>query len=1079
VPRPRLITGAPAALECALAREVRAAKAGDPLAPVTVLVGGTLLRPYLSRRLVELMGGHLGVSFVTPAELGLLLGERALAGAGRRPLRPLGERVLVEMVAAEASGHFGPVAGTPGFAAALGRLFRELRQAGLSAAQVSRAMARGRSQKQRDLAELFARVEERRAGFYGADDALRHADPERLGSSALILSGLWQPPGALREVLGAVAERRPLVSLLPALGEAADAGQADARRWLVEELGAAVEELDAERSEPASTEAGGGRAPAQSPGGSEMLGRLRRGLVAPSPPLTGAGLADPDGSVRLLSAPDPAREARAAVRACLGWAREGIAFHDMAVIYRQSEPYRGLLDGVLRESGIPFYPHEGAPLIERPLGRRAVTLLDLIDGGLERAALMRFLADARLPDSTWERYGRVAAARWDALSRRAGVVRGLNQWTERLARLRLAERRRSEELEESPERRAERLHDVDALTAFVADLDGRLRARPETAPPSTHLRYLRSLLEAYVEDADPLLDALEEVSELDEVADEMSFDRFRDIVVDLVSSLRSADVLRAPPGAFARRGVAVLDASSARGLRFRAVAVVGLSDRAFPPPPRQDPLLLDEERRALAEAHGWRVPLRAGGADPEPLAFALAVHAAEERLQLSYARTDGQAGRPQYPSVFFRDAAAALSGRRVPVEEVRGLDGELYEHLPAGRLGAPRLDRALTPAEYDRTLLEADRPLGAALLSVRVPSLRRALEADRARHVERHLSAYDGVLGAGTRAALEERAGLGGSLSPTSLETYATCPYRYFLSRVLGLGREEEPEELERLEPMERGTLVHRVLERFLSELGDADRPRLERRIDHLARLEAIGREECDAREARGLTGHPVLWRADREAIFDDLRTWYEEELLDLAGARLDCGAFELRFGPPRPGEEATSPRSVDEPVQVALEGATLRFHGRVDRVNWRTDPPAFRVIDYKTGRRDDRIHRDEQFVGGRALQLPIYLLGAAHALGLPAEAGEAQYYYSSARGGFGRIRFSGETLRARRTELEGLLTGMAEGIRTGDFHLEPSTEKCRYCDFKAHCPADREAVRARKAEDPRALAYVARAEVE
>lgn len=99
----RLITGPRAALEDALAATVRDAKAPDPFAPVTVLVGETLLRPYLRRRLAELLGGHLGVTFVTPGELALRLGEAELVAAGRRPMPPLLEPVLVRRAVADTS----------------------------------------------------------------------------------------------------------------------------------------------------------------------------------------------------------------------------------------------------------------------------------------------------------------------------------------------------------------------------------------------------------------------------------------------------------------------------------------------------------------------------------------------------------------------------------------------------------------------------------------------------------------------------------------------------------------------------------------------------------------------------------------------------------------------------------------------------------------------------------------------------------------------------------------------------------------------------------------------------------------
>ncbi len=954
--------------------------------------------------------------------------------------------MLAREVAEAGAGYFRPVGGTPGFATALHRLFRELRQAGASAADLRRVAT---SAKQRELASLYESYRSRRAGTYGADDALLAADPALFEGSRLLVYGLWDPSLALRKLLKALAARAHLVVHLPSVDPAADTAHETFRSWLVGDLDAT------ERRLPAT------RAGATTPAG---LAHLRDHLFVHD------GAAPPGPSVRLLSAPDPSREVRAAARACLGWAREGIPFHEMALVYRQDDPYRGLAEAVFREAGIPVYLHGGTPLVERPLGRRAVALLELVGSSLERTAVMRFLTDARLPEATWQRYGGVPAASWDALSRRAGIVEGRDQWLDRLARHREIEEARGSE--GGPERLAERLLSIDRLSAFAAELADRLQARPDRAPWSRHLAFVRELFDTYLDEAEPLLAALEPLTTLDSVATDVTFERFREVLFDSLRSLRSADVLNTRPGSFARRGVNVLDANSARGLRFRAVAVLGLAERSFPPPPRQDALLLDEERRALTGTGGLELPLRALGPDPEPLQFALAVHAAEERLLLSYARTRDGDPRPQLPSGFLRQAATALTGEPVSAEGLDALDSPAVTRLPAGRLGAATLQESLTVEEFDRTLLEADRPLGTAVLAARVPTVARALRAHRARYEDDRLTAYDGVLGEAARAGLADRAGLAGPLSPSSLENYAACPYRFFLDRVLRLKPVEDPERLERIDAREKGTLVHRVLERFLTRCGDDDPPRPERREQHLELLSSIAREEFDDLERRGLTGHGLLWQLDRRQISDDLRLWYEHELRDEGLREFDRGAFEVTFGPAfAPGEDA-SPLSTDEPLTVDAGGRELQFKGRIDRVNWNEGTPAFRVTDYKTGRRPDE-HGENRLSGGRALQLPLYLLAAARILGMPPEAGEAHYHYATRKGGFKRARFEGQALREREADFDDLLGRMADGILAGRFQAAPDLrKKCRWCDYDGLCPAQRERIAERKAGDPAAVAF-------
>ena len=1047
---PRLILGPPAALESALATAVREHKARKPLAPLTILVGETLLRPYLRRRLAVLAGGHVNLKLVTVGELALALGEPSLVARGREPLPFLGDRILAQQVASAARGYFFPVAHTPGFAAALYRLFRELRQADVS----PEAFAAGASaapenvEKVGELADLYARYEEQRVAFYAADDGLKAADPALFGSEALLVYGVWDPWATLRSVLEALGELAPVTFYLPETGGDPDLVHADLRLWL-RGLGATPE-----------------RAEADEEGEGSSVVHLQGHLFSPDGP------APDDGACRVVSAPDPPREVRDAARACMRWAREGIAFHEMAVAYRHGDRHRALIESTFREAGVPIYLHEGTPLAERPLGRRVLALLDLVDSKLERRAVMEFLTDARMPKATWERFGSIPSHRWDKFSRQAGIVAGPEQWRERLELYRAAQEERHRERDWLPER----LEAIDQLAAFIGELGDHMGGRPEAGTWSEHLGYLRQLFESYVEGGEPILGALEDLSRLDRLSGPVPFERFRQTVKGVIENLRISDVEPGQQGAFARRGVNVLDVNSLRHLRFRAVAVLGLAERSFPPPPRQDPLLLDEERRQLNALNGWELPLRALGADREPMQFALAVGAATERIQLSYARTETGDVRPQLPSGFFRAAATALAGEPIRVQDVDELDLPFYTRVPAGRVGATRIEDALTETDYDRTLVETEPELARAVLRRRQPSFTRATVAEDS-HWEPRLTPYDGVLSEESLEQLAAHRSLDRPQSPGALETYAECPYRFFLSKVLRIEPVEEPEEITRISPLAKGTLVHRVLQRFLLDCGDADPPSTERRAAHLDRLRAIADAACDEAESRGLTGFPLLWKADRQTIIEDLIAWYDREVQD-AAAGYTHGTFELRFGSDqRYDDDPESDLSTAVPLVVEVEGGRLELQGRMDRLNWRSSPPGFRVIDYKTGRAWDT--KDATLDGGRTLQLPIYLLAAAKVLDMAPADGEAQYFFVTRRGDFRRVKFPGSTLTERQGDFHAVIRGLAEGIGRGDFHLEPDDKKnCRFCDFDSLCDTRRQIFRDRKEEDPLVVAFTERSKI-
>ena len=144
-----------------------------------------------------------------PGDLALLLGAPALVDQERRALPPLADRVLLAQVARLQEGYFKPVREMPGFGEALYRLVRELKGAGYDLSNLGPSLegATDAPEKAGSLAELLAAFEARRREFYGPDDALLAAEPERLGGLGLLVYGMLDLPPALERLVVAIAQR--------------------------------------------------------------------------------------------------------------------------------------------------------------------------------------------------------------------------------------------------------------------------------------------------------------------------------------------------------------------------------------------------------------------------------------------------------------------------------------------------------------------------------------------------------------------------------------------------------------------------------------------------------------------------------------------------------------------------------------------------------------------------------------------------------------------------------------------------------------------------------------------------------
>jgi RecB family exonuclease len=255
------------------------------------------------------------------------------------------------------------------------------------------------------------------------------------------------------------------------------------------------------------------------------------------------------------------------------------------------------------------------------------------------------------------------------------------------------------------------------------------------------------------------------------------------------------------------------------------------------------------------------------------------------------------------------------------------------------------------------------------------------------------------------------------------------------------------------MDPAERGTLIHDVLERFFRDRQAEGRPQVMEAWDAAdsERLVELARKELARAGARGQTGLGIYAQHEARTIEADLRRF----LLHDTQFRRRTGAVPTDF-------EAEVP-----PKEIA--GVTLR--GRIDRIDRTPDGLSAWVIDYKTGSAydADQMRKDGDYLqGGRKLQLPVYLEAAADA-----KDARAVYWYITQKGGFDRLEYPNTP--QNRTRFEATLTAILAAIRAGSFPAVPDEEdefrggfkNCGWCDFDRICSRRRDLEFQAKASDP------------
>ena len=166
--------------------------------------------------------------------------------------------------------------------------------------------------------------------------------------------------------------------------------------------------------------------------------------------------------------------------------------------------------------------------------------------------------------------------------------------------------------------------------------------------------------------------------------------------------------------------------------------------------------------------------------------------------------------------------------------------------------------------------------------------------------------------------------------SPSQVETYLECPYRWFVTRRLRAERLDEE-----FGPLERGTYAHEVLERFYREFAATVAPKVDAgnldqaRACMLRVVEEVRAEQADIEPGRG--------RLVAKGPMEELdRAFLERQLVDF----LDLEAALLPGFHPAYLEYVISP---DAPFEYA--GA--KFTGTVDRIDV-DDAGHAVIVDYK-----------------------------------------------------------------------------------------------------------------------------------
>ena len=603
----------------------------------------------------------------------------------------------------------------------------------------------------------------------------------------------------------------------------------------------------------------------------------------------------------------------------------GFRFSDIAVVTRDDARYAPYFEKIFADYSIPFFRHKKSGALEKKavrfigslfaavrFGFRRDDVLDVVRCGFIKGVGASELAEFERYVLIWNVNGKGFFEPFERSVR--GFSGGETPSPSDAARLLRAENVRQKVcgilsfLGKGSEKASVKSHAERLFGLFeTLDLERRIKVDSESLAAmgeKTLAEESEKLFELLVRGLDEYVLAVGE--------SEVSLDMFGRMYLRIISEYSVGSI---PTSSDA---VLIGGADTAPLLEKRAVFVLGLREGAFPKTPTSSPLVPEKERAALEE-QGITVDIA-----PfekflyEQFIVYYALTSATERVYMSYPSTDG--GESVACEAF--DLCLGAFPRSEIKTGASSAD-RLYRTRPAVTKAVAYGIRELS--DYFGLRIADGREYPQSLFSV-------------------------------PKEVAEKLYGSPVYVSATKSDTFAECPYRYFVRFGLGVDELQKAE----FSAVNVGSLVHAALDRIFKKEKDLAA------LDNEA-LAAVAEKEVGAymREAFGADAErrDMLVCADsvRKRLFsllcsmrDELRaTGYRPVYTELGIGRSENGlpAFDLD----------------------CENGVKARITGSIDRVDALDDGGRtyVRVIDYKTGNKDFSL---ADIYRGLSVQLPLYL---------------------------------------------------------------------------------------------------------
>lgn len=659
----------------------------------------------------------------------------------------------------------------------------------------------------------------------------------------------------------------------------------------------------------------------------------------------------PRGNINLIKAPNSFLEIKKIAEEIKRHYVQGVDLEDMALVITNPNDYRDTLFRVFEEERIPCTLNKDIDLIEIPLSREIIYILEISKNNGDKTSMIN-----RIKSNYFSLCPREAREIAEYLLRKSYF----NNFEELLNNRQILS-----------------FQEFD-IKSIILKVEEEAKAIPAAGTVAEYVDLVMDLLRDYNIQEKILeiygltkdyglfrrdITALNKITEiLDKLKrfigilyDEISLDEF----IGILRNYFESESIREIEGN--AKGVNILSPVTARGQRFKVLFVLGLSQGKYPALLDSNFFINDKNHKTLKNI-GLDVKNYYEKLDKESIIFTTIISACSNTLYLSYSE-NSTGDEKDIPSIFLDEVLNRVRGDsigekvnviRVDMDYI--LKDKLEEITSKKELSQYLLARYFQGA-FEEDLFHMYNHIDSN--TFKEVNERIISEVERNRE---EFNQYSGLIGDEYIIKDLQQIHRNKTYSISYLESYGRCPYQFLLKNVLNVEKMERA--FEDFTPLDRGTINHEVLKdyyyNFKGQIEDHILGKRAFNVDDT--YEYIVEKIEKLMEEMELNTGSKLWKIRIENNANRILELIKGDLDRLS--RLKKKVVPLDF---------EVPFARDNPFIIEVDGLKIPFTGVIDRIDKYMEEDKYILIDYKNS--EYSVKDIDHMRSGLSLQLPVYIL--------------------------------------------------------------------------------------------------------